>query len=192
VGQVYALLRLKQNTEALTWANRALEVFPDEPDLLSARGVVFASQGMIRRAVGASDFALAKGGTLAAWLARGEILLAAGNRNAMACFDKALEQAPDDDWKTPAHIGLALTARKKFPGAFDYLQRSVQRKGNNAFLWHELGRAAERLRFNEQALQAYERARDLAPDNQAYKRSLERFHGSGPLQKLFRMLRGGD
>jgi tetratricopeptide (TPR) repeat protein len=61
-GQVYALLRKGQHSEAMTWANRALEVFPEHPSLLGARGVVYAAQGMVRRAVGASDYALSKGG----------------------------------------------------------------------------------------------------------------------------------
>jgi tetratricopeptide (TPR) repeat protein len=145
---------------------------------------------MTRRAVGASDYALSKGGTREAWLARGEILLSAGNDNAIACFDKALEQSDPNDWKTAMHVGMALFDRKKFGSAYDYLKRAAQNKTTNAYLWHLMGKCAERLRFQEQAIQAYERACHIDPKNQIYKRSLESLHNTGPIKAVVQAANG--
>jgi tetratricopeptide (TPR) repeat protein len=188
VGQVFALLRKKQDGEAMTWVNRALDRFPDEPSLLSTRGLVQAYKGMAQRGIGSSDYALSMGSTRDAWLARGEILLTAGNRHAIDCFVKALEFDPDGP-KTLAHIGLTLLDHKKYAAAYEYLTQATEKNPKNDWLWTRLGHCAERLRYYQNAREAYDRALELNPQQRTARRSLERLMTSGPIARFFQRLR---
>jgi len=190
VGQLHALIRKNQIAECITWVDRALAIFPDHPSLLAMRAVAFAHQGMVRRAIGACDFALSKGATREAWLARGEVLLAASNPNALACLEKAIECAQPDDWKTPLHVGMVLADWKKHALAVEYFRRAVRLKHDFAHGWYYLGLSADRLNLREEAQQTFETACALAPDNQTYKMALHNLRTMGPLARWLRKLRG--
>src|SRR5881394_2112149 len=54
-GQVRMLIELNEFEEAGKWANKALERFPDEPELLAAKAVALARLGDLEGAVAYSD-----------------------------------------------------------------------------------------------------------------------------------------
>lgn len=190
VGQVYALLRKGQAAEAMTWVNRALERFPDDPSLLSVRGVVFARQGMDQRAMGSSDYAIGMGSTCEAWLARGEIMLMAGNPNADACFQKAIEYDPKSV-RTLMHTAQAYLDHRKWGPAHGYLRRVVELNPAHAYAWEKLAESAEHLRSYDEARHAYERAVQLRPGDRHLRERLDRLMSEGPVARFLRFLRGG-
>jgi len=188
VGQVLALLAMDQVKEADLWAARAIELFPDDASLLSLRALVYARKGMLNRAIGASDYAMSRGSSPYAWVARGEILLRAKNKNAPFCFDKALEEAGPDNWKIPMHIGLTYYRQRLFSSALGYLKRACAIEPNNFFLWYYLGRCYDHLSFDSQAVEAFNRALELNPEFRDGERALREAMSANVLTRLVRRL----
>ena len=57
-GQVRALIELHEFREAALWADKALEHFPNEPELLAAKAVALARNGDLDEAIALSDAAI--------------------------------------------------------------------------------------------------------------------------------------
>jgi tetratricopeptide (TPR) repeat protein len=71
------LIELGEFKEARLWADKALENFPDESELLAAKAVALARSGDLQGALAFSDSSIeARGETPYIWLARGDVLLA--------------------------------------------------------------------------------------------------------------------
>lgn len=89
-GQILCLIKLKQTREATMWALRAIELFPEAPELVNLQGLTLALSGASQRAISCSDFAMSlpDGGTAFTWLIRAEILARADNPNAAYCYEK--------------------------------------------------------------------------------------------------------
>ncbi len=166
IGQVSALLALKQYREAEVWSNRALEQFPEDPSLLSQRARVLARTGNARRAVGVSDYAMQRGASEWAWLARGEVLLLAADGNALFCLEKAVELAGSDDWRVPLLAGLTFASRRHWSSAAEFLRLAVERNPRNFYIWYELARVYTEVSRFEAADDALKRALQLKPDHQ--------------------------
>lgn len=184
IGQISSLIELKQYREAELWSNKALEQFPEDSSLLSQRARVLALTGNLKRAMGASDYALTKGATSWSWLARGDVLLQAGEKNALLCFEKAVEEAGKEDWHVPLIAGMNFSRRRQWASAQDFLRRSVETNPKNYFSWCEYGRALHQLSFFDRAQDAITRSLQLKPD---YKPALEleRISFRTPLYKRF-------
>ena len=90
-GQVRMLIELGEYREAKLWADKALEKFPHEPELLAAKAVALGRSGDLQGAMAFSDAAMEeRGDTPYLWLARGDVLLTRKESRADYCFDKAL------------------------------------------------------------------------------------------------------
>jgi tetratricopeptide (TPR) repeat protein len=191
VGQVLCLLELKQYKEALVWVKRGLELFPEEPRLISLEGAVYANQGMTQRGLGCSDFAMSKPGADAlSWVLRGEILGLADNKNAPFCFQKAMEVKRPEDWQTPMQAGLLLLRQKKWPLAADYLKSAAEINPHNQYLWMRLGYAYERLGLTQLALEAYNAAGSLGTTGTAADDAISRISQTPLLVRFFRRVFG--
>lgn len=192
VGQIRCLLEMKQAREAMVWVRRALELFPEEPRLISLQGMAYAASGMVERGLQCSDYALARPGQSGAdplvWIVRGAILLQGESRNADPCFAKAMETRPRDDWRTPLSLGLVMIAQKKWTAAADFLDVAAQLQPKNDFLWERLGWARERLGLGARALEAYQTAIQLNPKNRAAEDGLLRLQRSSVWTRLARRL----
>lgn len=165
IGQIICLLQMKQMKEADLWVQRALELFPEDSSLVSLRAVVMARNGMVKRAVGTSDYAMTRGGsTPLAWIARGEVLTLAESKNAGFCFEKAMETALPDDWKTPFLIGLVLHDQGVWASSLEYLQKAAARGAGNHWLWYLLGMCYLRLAFRQEAIDALRQSMALNPN----------------------------
>src|SRR5689334_6356867 len=76
-GQVRMLIELGEFKEAKLWADKALERFPHEAELLAAKAVALARSGDLDAALTFSDASIEEhGDTPYVWLARGDVLLA--------------------------------------------------------------------------------------------------------------------
>jgi len=94
-GQVRMLIELGEFREAKLWADKALETFPSDPELLAAKAVALARAGDLSGALAFSDAAIEeRGNTPYVWLARGDVLLARKEKRAASCFERALALAP--------------------------------------------------------------------------------------------------
>src|SRR3989442_352829 len=96
-GQVRMLIEMGELREAKLWADKALERFPHEPELLAAKAVALGRSGDLQGALAFSDASIEeRGDTPYIWLARGDVLLAREESRADYCFEKALLLAPRD------------------------------------------------------------------------------------------------
>src|SRR5436305_8327602 len=99
-GQVRMLIELGEFREAKLWADKALERFPHDAELLASKAVALARSGDLQGALAFSDASIEeRGDTPYIWLARGDVLMAREEARADYCFDKALLLAPRD-WFT--------------------------------------------------------------------------------------------
>src|SRR3989449_10002154 len=91
------LIELGEFREAKLWADKALERFPHEPELLAAKAVALGRSGDLQGALAFSDSSIEeRGDTPYVWLARGDVMLARKEQRADYCFEKALLLAPRD------------------------------------------------------------------------------------------------
>lgn len=189
VGQIDALAESGQTREADVWCARALDQFPDDPTLLSIRAVLFARQGMLQRALGASDYALQRGHSLRAWIARGEILLHGKSPNAVACLDKALEQVPDGDWMNLVRIGAVYARHRRHAKALEVFQRACAVEPGRAHLWRSLSECHEHLGFMDRAIETAQRALEIEPNDLVTESRIRRLANTGLLARLRRRFR---
>ncbi len=188
IGQIFSLLEMEQVKEAGIWVTRALEFFPEDSDIIALQAVVYAYRGMVKRAVGASDYSMSKGGTVFTWLARGEVLLIAENKTAHFCFEKAMELSPANDWKTPMRAGLIYFKHKQFSHALDFFQRAVSINVTNYYLWYHIGLGYWRLGFNHKAMEAFKRSLEHNPKFKGARDALDRALKTSIFKRFFRRL----
>ena len=192
IGQVKCLVVLKQYKEASIWVLRGLELFPEDPRLVSLQGLTYALNGTIKRAIGCSDYAMSRPtpATAFIWAVRGHILSLADNQNAAFCFDKAMEVRDKEDWRTPLEIGLLLLHERKWSRAVSFLQIAAQANQKNRFLWKKLGYANERLGLGQAAHEAYTAALHLNAGDREAEHALRNLTTTSLPIRLWRRLTG--
>jgi tetratricopeptide (TPR) repeat protein len=162
-GQVRMLIELGEFSEAGLWADKALERFPNEPELLAGKAVASARSGDLGAALAFSDAAMAeKGETAYLWLARGDVLLARQEKRADYCFEKALLLSPND-WLTGWLAGRIRYYYKQFALALQLMQAALEKNATHFNLWLECGRCQEALGLSSAARHSFEQARQLNP-----------------------------
>jgi tetratricopeptide (TPR) repeat protein len=171
-GQVRMLIELKEFREAKLWADKALERFPHEPELLAAKAVALARSGDLQGALAFSDASIEeRGDTPYIWLARGDVLLARNESRADYCFDKALLLAPRNWFIT----WLAARVRyyyEQFARALKLVQQAMEWNMGHFVLWLELGRCQSALGMIGAAKISFSQAQQLNPDNSEVSRAL--------------------
>src|SRR6266436_2060980 len=132
-GQVRMLIELGEFREAKLWADKALERFPHEPELLAAKAVALGRSGDLEGALVFSDASIEEqGDTPYVWLARGDVLLAREERRADYCFEKALLLAPKD-WLVSWLAGRIRFYYQQFSLALRLLQQAVEWNAGSFF-----------------------------------------------------------
>lgn len=152
-GQVRMMIDLSELREAKLWVDKALQHFPNLPDLLAAKAVVLARMADFDGALALSDAAIEeRGNTPYVWLARGDVLLARGEARASYCFEQALTLARGD-WLHLWQASRIHTFHRSFALAQRYAQQAVELAPARAVVWLQAGE-------NEIALGQGERARE--------------------------------
>jgi tetratricopeptide (TPR) repeat protein len=183
-AQVRMLLELDQCDEANVWADKALERFPREADLLAAKAVVLARRGETQNALAFSDAAVGENGTSPyVWLARGDILLGARETLADYCLDKALMFAPGD-WVTAWQGGRIRIRHGQYSLALRLLQQAVEWNPGHWMPWLELGRCQEALGLTRAAKKSLTQARELNRQNPAAALAMTRLSARGTGDRL--------
>jgi tetratricopeptide (TPR) repeat protein len=162
-GQVRMLIELGEYTEANLWADKGLEQFPHEADLLAAKAVALARRGDSRAALSFSDAAIeGENPTPYVWLSRGDVLLARAEKRAEYCFTKALAVAPRD-WLWPWLASRIHFFYRKFSLAMKLVSQALALDSAQAVLWLHMGRCQLGLGLAAAAAESIAQAHDLDP-----------------------------
>ena len=162
-GQVRMLIELGEFTEARLWADKALERFPKDPELLAAKAVALSRLGDLRAALAYSDASFEeKGDTAYVWLARGDIMLARKERRADACFERA-RLLSRKDWFVEWLISRVYFYYRHFAAALASVQSVLCTEAGLAQIWIHVGLCQQELGMTAVALASYQRACEIEP-----------------------------
>jgi len=172
-GQVRMLIELGEYREAKLWADKALERFPNEPELLAAKAVALGRGGDLQGALAFSDASIEeRGDTPYVWLARGDVLLARKETRADYCFEKALLLAPRD-WFTAWLAARIRFYYRQFVLALKLIQSAVEWQPAQFRLWLELGHCQQAVGLVGAAEPSFRQARQLNPRCEEADRALQ-------------------
>ena len=162
-GQVRMLIELGEYREAKLWADKALERFPNEPELLAAKAVALGRSGDLQGALAFSDAAIEeRGDTPYVWLARGDVMLAREEHRADYCFEKALLLAPRD-WLVAWLAARIRFYYRQFVLALKLIEQAVELNAAHFRLWYELGQCQQALGLIGPAKNSFLQAQQLDP-----------------------------
>ena len=142
LGQVRSLIELQEYKEADLWSDKALELFPEHPELLAAKAVAMCRMGMLKKALAFSDNAVTgKGATPFVWVARGEVLLQRKSKMAEHCFSQAAAACEGRESQALVQLDIARTLRhyRRFSQALAHATEAVQGRPRSAAAWLEQG-----------------------------------------------------
>jgi tetratricopeptide (TPR) repeat protein len=183
-GQVRMLIELGECREAKLWSDKALERFPNWPELLAAKAVALARNGDLQAALTFSDAAIEeRGDTPYVWLARGDVLLARREQRADYCFDKAMLLAPKDWFITLLAARIRLYY-EQFVLALNLLQQAIEWNAGHFLLWLELGRCQQAMGLLNSAQASFTHARQLNPDCREATFALNHLSRTGPVGRM--------
>lgn len=162
-GQVRMLIELKEFREAKLWADKALESFPHESELLAAKAVALGRIGDLKAALAFSDASIEeRGNTPYIWLARADVLLARKEKRAEFCFNKALALAPRD-WFFHWLASRIYFFYEKFSLALQMIQRALSLDSGRGIIWLQLGYCQSALGLVSEAENSFEQVQQLDP-----------------------------
>lgn len=175
--QLWMLLYMEEPLEAEIWADKALQSFPNDPDVLSLKSLALWRNGMTDAARDLNDAALAAVRDSAnVWLARGEMQIDANMKSAAACFAHATS-APGPGGLAHMRAGDILLRKGKFAEAAEFFRKASQLLPGSSWIWYGYGRAQMELGNDKYAAAAFDRARNLSPRDQRYRRLGKRTSG---------------
>jgi tetratricopeptide (TPR) repeat protein len=183
IGQVRSLIELGEFEEAKVWADKALLSFPNDPELLAAKGVALARCGDLQGAISFSDAAVeSQQNTPYIWLARGDVLLARKEKRADFCFEKAFSLG-SKSWTVLWLASRIQSFYEHFAKALKLAQEALSLEPARAAVWLQLGQCQLALGLAPQAQNSFEQARELDPAS-AVEGLLSRASETGFLDKM--------
>ena len=124
-GQVRALIELEELREAGLWADKALERFPQNAELLATKAVIAGRLGDTDAGLALSDASLeVQGDVPYLWIARADVLLARKESAASYCLTRAQSLA-SGDWGVYWLGGRVLLYWGKLATALRMAQQAV-------------------------------------------------------------------
>jgi len=184
-GQVRMLIELGEVHEARLWADKALERFPQEAELLAAKAVALGRDGDLQGALAFSDASIeGRGDTPYVWLARGDVLLARAEPRADYCFEKAMLLAPKE-WVVAWLAARIRYFYRQFALALKLLQQALEWNAAHFLLWLELGQCQRELGLFGPAKHSLAQAQQLNPQCREATLALVGLEQGGPLKNFF-------
>jgi tetratricopeptide (TPR) repeat protein len=184
-GQVLMLIELGEYHEAGMWADKALELFPEHPELLALKAVACARDAKMEQATAYSDNAVGKENlTPRVWLARAEIFMKRKGPVCESCIGKAVSSAGTLAPVIKLEAGRILRRARNYVPAVQYLKQVVQILPHSALAWYELGCCQAALGQPE-ALHSLEQSLRLRPNWGQADAALRKFQNRGFLRRLF-------
>lgn len=192
-GQVRMLIELGELRDAGVWADKALEKFATDPELLAAKAMTLARSGDTEAAMAFSDAAIQEHASAPfVWLARGDVLLARRERRAESCFARALDLAPGS-WFVLWLASRIHAFHEQFANSLKLAQQALEANALRAVVWLQIGRCQLALGLVTVAKQSLRQARQLDPDCDGLDHAIARTRDSGwgiRLRGLWRQLTG--
>jgi len=186
VGQVLMLVELGEYKEAIVWADKALELFPEHPELLAVKAVACCRDAKPEKAIAYSDNSISKDNiTSRVWLARAEVLLNRKSPVAENCVSKAISIAGDMAPVIKLEAARLLRRKGSYSAAINYLNEVVKVFPKSALSWYELGCCQSKLGLSE-AKATLEQSLRLRPDWDIAKAALAKCDKGRFLSKLFK------
>ena len=183
-GQVSMLIELAEYREADLWADKALELFPEHPELLALKAIACCRDAKVRQAVACSDRAIGQERpTARAWLARAEVFLDRSDSVVDGCISKAVGLAGGDAGAVKLEAARLLRRRGSYAGAGGLLQEVLKVLPKSALAWYELGCCQQALGRAE-ARASLEQSLRFHPDWPVARQALTRCRG-GFWRRLF-------
>ena len=171
-GQVRILIELGEFREAKMWADKALEKFPRDAELLAAKAVALGRSGDVKGALAFSDASIEEHGeTPYIWLARGDVLMARNEKRADYCFEKAHLLAPQS-WFVHWLASRIRFYYQKFALALKLAQQALALDSAQASVWLQLGKCQEALGMIGLAQTSLDQALQLNPHCSEARKSL--------------------
>lgn len=163
-GQVRMLIELGEYNEAKIWADKALGLFPDDAELLAAKGVALARMGDLSGALSFSDAAVeTRGNTPYIWLARADVLLARKEKRADYCLQKAIDIA-SNNWFVLWLASRIESYYQRFARSLKLAQEAMALDSTRTVVWLQSAQCQLALGLSAQASRSIEQARELDPD----------------------------
>jgi hypothetical protein len=163
-AQVRMLIELSELREARLWADKALQRFPDQPDLLAAKAVGLARMGDLNEALAYSDGAIEqRGNTPYVWLARGDVLLARGEARAAYCFDQAMTVGRRG-WLHCWEASRVHLFHRSAALALRFALEASEQAPERAVVWLQVGRCHIALGNGARAREALGHAGQIDPE----------------------------
>ena len=186
VGQVLMLVELGEYKEATVWADKALELFPEHPELLAVKAVACCRDAKLEKAIAYSDNSISKDNVTArVWLARAEVLLNRKSSIAENCISKATSISGNMAPVIKLEAARLLRKKGNYSAAIGYLNDVVKVFPKSALAWYELGCCQSKLGLLE-AKATLEQSLRLRPDWGLAKTALARCGNRGFFNKLFK------
>jgi tetratricopeptide (TPR) repeat protein len=188
-GQLLCLVDLGEYREAITWADKALEIFPGSADISALKALAWGRQGDMDKAEGFSDSSLKHGEQNSlAWWVRGDILLADNAKNAEFCFQKALE-ADRKNWMLLLRIGKSFMSVGRSVEAKEFFVRARNLEQRNPLVWYWLGVSYKEMGMVDEATDCFQKAAGLRPGNPVYRTAVEDVKKMGLFSRLARRVK---
>lgn len=185
-GQVSMLIEMGEYNEAALWADKALELFPEHPELLAAKAVAFCRDAKMEKAIAYSDNSVSKDNTTArVWLARAEIMLARKGTVAENCLSKAVSMAGSITPIIKLEAARLLRNNEDYLSAIDYLNDVVKALPKSALAWYELGICQGKLGRTE-AGATLGQCLKLRPDWEKARTAYNKYGKPGLFRRLFK------
>ena len=187
-GQIYMLLELGEYPEAIVWSKKALELFPEHPELFSAMAIAHSRDAKFEKAMAYSDNSVSRDNiTWRIWLARAEVLMKRKSRVAQSCISKAISIAGNDKNFANLEAGRILRRNGKYSAAMEHLNDSVKFFPKSALAWYELGYCQASVGFSQAAV-SLQQSLHYRPKWELAESQLNRVENTGLLKRLFRKL----
>lgn len=184
-GQIRMLIELEEYKEADVWADKAMDLFPDHPELLALKAVANKRNNRLKKAIGFSDNSIGQCDlTPRVWLARAEVFLDRKDAIVDGCLSKAITLATQDKDIIKLEAARLLRQKKSFHRAMGLLNEVITKLPKSALAWYELGCCQGHLGLS-QARHSLEEALRLRPHWHATKEALKRIDNRGFLGRLF-------
>lgn len=175
------LLELGEYKEADLWSDKALELFPNHPDLLSSKALACLFMGLDEIALALSDNAMSQRTPSSySWIVRGEILLSRKSKMADHCCAQAIAHCDSPQKKGRIAIELSKVFRRRGHSskALGYASDGIKTFPNDFAAWFEYGSCQSLLGLKD-AEESLSQAVKLNPESKIAKAALEDYRKRG-------------
>jgi tetratricopeptide (TPR) repeat protein len=179
------LIELGEYKEADMWADKAMDLFPDHPELLAHKAVANHRDARYEKAIAYSDNAVGRDSpTPRVWLSRAEVFLDRQDAVVDGCLGKAIALAQQDKPIVKLEAARLLRQKKNYVAAIGHLNEITVNLTKAPLLWLELGLCQTAL-GQAQARTSLEQALRLRPHWDKAKAALQRCNKPGLWGRLF-------